>query len=58
MEGFMQRTYYGLPAAASVEQSIVAAQRLILRDIERVRRPRPARVEPGTFPAISAFHGR
>jgi hypothetical protein len=54
----MRRTYYGLPAAASVEHAIVAAQRLILRDIERVRRPRPELVDPGTFPAIAAFHGR
>ena len=54
----MQRTYSGLPAAASVEQAIIAAQRLILRDIERVRRPRRARVEPGTFPAAPAFQGR
>ena len=54
----MLRTYSGMPAAGSVEQAIVAAQRLILRDIERVRRPQPALVQPGTFPAPAAFQGR
>jgi hypothetical protein len=33
----MQRRYEGLPAAASVEQAIIVAQLLILRDLERVR---------------------
>ena len=31
----MPSNYNGLPAAASVEQSIVLAQLLILRDLER-----------------------
>jgi hypothetical protein len=31
----MERNYEGLPAAASVEQSIVLAQLIILRDLER-----------------------
>ena len=31
----MQRHYEGLPAAASVEQAILAAQMLILRDLGR-----------------------
>jgi len=32
---YMERNYEGLPAAASVEQSIVLAQLMILRDLER-----------------------
>ena len=37
----MQPNYDGLPAAASVEQAIVLAQLLILRDLERrAERPR------------------
>jgi hypothetical protein len=36
----MQPEYRGLPAAASVEQAIVLAQLLILKDLER-RAPRP-----------------
>jgi hypothetical protein len=35
----MQPEYHGLPAAASVEQAIVLAQLLILKDLER-RAPR------------------
>jgi hypothetical protein len=31
----MPHNYEGLPAASSVEQSIVLAQQLILRDLER-----------------------
>jgi hypothetical protein len=31
----MEHEYHGLPAAASVEQAIVLAQRLILKDLER-----------------------
>jgi hypothetical protein len=31
----MQRNYDGLPAATNVEQSIVLAQLIILRDLER-----------------------
>jgi hypothetical protein len=40
----MQQNYDGLPAAASIEQSIVLAQLMILRDLERRAgqiRPRP-----------------
>ena len=54
----MHRPYYGLPEAASVEQAIVAAQRLILRDIERIRRPRAALIDPGTISPLAALHGR
>ena len=36
----MPYKYHGLPAAASVEQAIVLAQLLILKDLER-RAPRP-----------------
>jgi hypothetical protein len=50
----MQREYRGLPAAASVEQAIVLAQLLILKDLER-RAPRlpdrPDPVEPEIRPA-------
>jgi hypothetical protein len=35
----MPHKYHGLPAAASVEQAIVLAQLLILKDLER-RAPR------------------
>jgi hypothetical protein len=35
----MQPNYQGLPAATSVEQSIILAQLLILKDLER-RAPR------------------
>jgi len=43
----MQHEYQGLPAAASVEQAIVLAQRQIQKDLERRRarlqdRPDPA----------------
>ena len=31
----MERNYDGLPAAASIEQAIVLAQLIILRDLER-----------------------
>lgn len=34
-EDTMEKNYDGLPAAASVEQSIVLAQLMILRDLER-----------------------
>jgi hypothetical protein len=34
-EGTMERHYEGLPAAASVQQSIILAQLQILRDLER-----------------------
>lgn len=54
----MQRKYHGLPAAASVEQAIIAAQRLIVRDSEGMRAPRPTPVEPGTFAALAAFQRR
>jgi hypothetical protein len=53
-KGTMQREYRGLPAAASVEQAIVLAQLLILKDLER-RAPRlpdrPDPVEPEIRPA-------
>ncbi|HZI77385.1 MAG TPA: hypothetical protein VFD73_25755, partial [Gemmatimonadales bacterium] len=35
VEDSMHQNYDGLPAAASVEQAIVLAQLLILRDLER-----------------------
>ena len=35
----MSSNYRGLPAAASVEQAIVLAQLLILRDLERRTQP-------------------
>ena len=41
MEGAVKNGYQGLPAAASVEQAIVLAQLLILKDLER-RAPRNA----------------
>ena len=42
----MRGNYEGLPPAASVEQAIVLAQRLILKDLEQ-RAPRlPARPDP------------
>lgn len=31
----MQQEYHGLPAAASIEQAIILAQLLILKDLER-----------------------
>ena len=41
IEDIVQPNYDGLPAAASVEQAIVLAQLLILRDLERrAERPR------------------
>jgi hypothetical protein len=40
----MQQNYEGLPAAASVEQSIVLAQIIIRRDLER--RAEEKRAEP------------
>jgi hypothetical protein len=33
----MRQNYQGLPAAASVEQAIILAQLLILKDLERRR---------------------
>ena len=33
----MSQNYEGLPAAATVEQAIILAQRLILKDLERRR---------------------
>ena len=43
----MRPEYRGFPAAASVEQAIVLAQLLILRDLERRARGMPERSEPG-----------
>jgi hypothetical protein len=42
----MERNYEGLPAAANVEQSIVLAQLMILRDLERRAQQAEAPVEP------------
>jgi hypothetical protein len=45
----MQQNYDGLPAAASIEQAIVLAQLIILRDLERRAeqiRARPERITP------------
>jgi hypothetical protein len=50
----LESKYHGLPAAASVEQAIIVAQRLILKDLER-RAPRhddrPDPAEPEIRPA-------
>jgi len=43
----MRGNYDGLPAAASVEQAIVLAQLLILRDLDRRSRGIPERLEQG-----------
>ena len=37
----MEHNYQGLPAAATVEQAIVLAQLIILRDLERQARQSP-----------------
>jgi hypothetical protein len=50
-EGTMQQEYHGLPAARSVEQAIVLAQLLILKDLERKTPRHPDRPEP-TDPEI------
>lgn len=46
----MGQSYQGLPAAATVEQAIILAQRLILRDLERgaqsVQTPPAAQEKP------------
>jgi hypothetical protein len=42
----MEKTYDGLPAAASVEQSIVLAQLMILRDLERQAKLIAEQTEP------------
>jgi hypothetical protein len=42
----MQPEYHGLPAAKSVEQAIVLAQRLILKDLERRASRPPDRPDP------------
>ncbi len=44
----MQQNYDGLPAAASVEQAIVLAQLIILRDLERQAVVRAERAKAGT----------
>jgi hypothetical protein len=41
----VQPNYEGLPAAASVEQAIVLAQLLILRDLERRAQRGPAQTD-------------
>ena len=45
----MHQHYWGLPAAPSVEQAILAAQQLILKGRETPR-------TGGTFSATPAFH--
>jgi hypothetical protein len=45
-EDTMDKNYDGLPAAASVEQSIVLAQLMILRDLERRAKLIAAQTEP------------
>ena len=42
----MPQEYHGLPAARSVEQAIVLAQRLILKDLERRAMRHPDRRDP------------
>ena len=54
----MYRSYSGLPAAANVEQAILAAQHLILRGSTTGRSGTPARAKQGTFPVHPAFHQR
>jgi hypothetical protein len=50
----MHQNYHGLPAAANVEQAIVLAQLIILRDLERKAQLLAAqaqRAEPELRPA-------
>jgi hypothetical protein len=51
----MHQHYRGLPAAPSVEQAILAAQLLILKDLQTGRRAAPARRTEGTFSESPAF---
>jgi hypothetical protein len=57
----MHSIYEGLPAAASVEQAIILAQRLIVKDLERRRKGSPralAFADPGTFPPRASLYQR
>jgi hypothetical protein len=45
LEDIMQQNYDGLPAAASVEQSIVLAQLIIRKDLERRAEEKRAEAE-------------
>ena len=50
----MGQNYQGLPAAATVEQAIILAQRLIRKELERQRRQipkRPDQADPAERPA-------
>ena len=53
----MRGNYDGLPAAASVEQAIVLAQLLILRDLDRRSRGIPERLEQGDHEEKSTSGG-
>lgn len=57
----MQTRYKGLPAAATVEQAIILAQRLIVKDLERRRKGSPRALvfaDLGTFPSPATFYQR
>jgi hypothetical protein len=45
----MRGNYHGLPAAATVQQAIVLAQLLIVRDLERRTTAIPERSKPGDY---------
>jgi hypothetical protein len=49
----MRQNYPGLPAAASVEQSIILAQLLILRDVERRAREIQDRFDAGELRKVA-----
>ena len=51
----MSGSYRGLPAAATVEQSILAAQVMIRRDLEWARSHPTDRGYRGTFAGLPAF---
>ena len=51
----MSRSFQGLPAAATVEQAILAAQAMIQRDLEWVRSHPAERAYRGTFAGLPAF---
>jgi hypothetical protein len=50
----MGQNYQGLPAAATVEQAIVLAQLLILRDLERRAQSVQTRPAPEEEPKLAA----
>jgi hypothetical protein len=57
----MQTRYRGLPAAATVEQAIILAQRLIVKDLELRRKGSPRALgflDPGTFPPRVSLYQR